>query len=169
MSARKTIKRHESLQPLSRCHFVGLAQSQWLRQTASFPSATVLNIMKGFLTTWDDWMANHCDDEERLLSPHMTSVQARRMCREHARLRELICRLRRNHAVAQPDLEGCQTLGKLVYEHIRWEESSLFNAIQKKSPGGHLAELDEQTHLLESRRPRRQLLVNHPGKIRRIA
>jgi hypothetical protein len=80
------LKRHATLQPLSREHMGGLIQARSLRQAADRERAKRLRAIASFLDAWRSEIRAHFDDEERLLLPLVSSPALReRLLDEHAR------------------------------------------------------------------------------------
>ncbi len=146
------LKRHESLQPFSRDHFIALRLARDLSAAALGDEATALNARQGFLAAWRLEIEAHFDEEERWLSPLMRPEETERMRGEHSRLRRL--------AVQEvvPEKEGelknwCAVVGRELHDHVRWEERVLFGAIQQRATPEQLQAVGRATAEIESRRP----------------
>lgn len=146
------MKRHAVLQPFSRDHNVGLVIA---RRLSERPDE---HAIRELVTIWDDEMRDHFEEEERLLIPLSESDHAARMIAEHRIIEGMI-------AKAQSEglsLDEIRTLGKLLGNHIRWEERVLFPALESNCS---LESIADATDSLEKRRadsrhsPRRAELV----------
>lgn len=149
------IKRHASLQPLSRDHYVGLVQAQHLVRSASNDRELQRRALGEFQVTWRDEIAVHFDDEERLLLnliPDPTDRQ--RLLDEHARLRTLADEVEAQ--MNEPHPAWIRTLGELLNDHIRWEERELFPKIESTASASELSHLTRETAAVEAARPRAQ-------------
>ncbi|MCL5769729.1 MAG: hemerythrin domain-containing protein [Planctomycetes bacterium] len=145
------LKRHVSLQPFSRDHFLGLTRARQLSQAAAAGASARIQAKKDMLAAWKAEIEAHFDEEERLLIPLMTPAWSARLGREHRAIRALV-------AAAQPDgpdmgATWCGELGRRLHDHIRWEERELFEAIQKSATSEQLAQLAAATAAMEKSRP----------------
>lgn len=145
------LKRHPSLQPFSREHMSGLVLARNLRRRP-LSDAERRAILADFARLWEQELAPHFADEERILLPVTPDESLKqRLLSEHARLRELAAAI--PSASAPRDAEHVmQRLGDQLEEHIRWEERVLFEAIQAHAPDA-LGALHAQTQALERDRP----------------
>jgi len=109
-----------------------------------------------FASAWHAEIAGHFDDEERLLLPLLTgNPLGGRLVAEHTTLRAHAARCL-NHPSAVANEPGTPaTIGRLLREHIRWEERDLFESIQREHPGA-LQELMGESSLIEQARPASQ-------------
>lgn len=143
------MKRHPSLEAFSRDHNVGLVLGRKLDLVADLDEANRKDAAQALLRYWADEMADHFADEERLLTPLIPAIEVRaRMAAEHRELADLVARLERGEI--EPELIG--RTGRLLSEHIRWEERSVFPAIEISATVAELKALGEQAELLEVRR-----------------
>ena len=125
MEQKKTIKRHEAMQPLSREHHQGLLLS-WKIRTGISKGVSVDRI-KGYL----DWyyiahLALHFQAEENYIFPILGNDHelVKKAISQHRRLERLFnstTELRKSVSLIEEELES----------HIRFEERILFNEIQK--------------------------------------
>ncbi len=89
--------RHVSLQPFSRDHYVGLVQAERLRkaadaQPADTPGSDAAARRKAvseFLDAWRQEIAEHFEDEERLLDALLTDPERTELHQQHHHLRAL--------------------------------------------------------------------------------
>jgi hemerythrin-like domain-containing protein len=148
------LKRHESLQPLSRDHYVGLVQAQHLIKSADATAADRAKALADFVRAWTAEISVHFSDEERLLPALVAGEPRERLHREHRALAELAEEARRRAAMADPDAEWVRELGRLLNDHIRWEERELFPLIERSASPAQLRELTQETDRIEQRRAR---------------
>ncbi len=145
------LHRHPALQPLSREHFNGLVQARRLRQAADGSADERRSAVDGFETAWLDEIAPHFDDEERLLGPLASRADAERLRAEHEVIRSLageVFALRE-----RCDSDRLRRLGHLLHDHIRWEERSLFPALQASIGDEDLERIAHATQRVEEERP----------------
>src|SRR5690606_29906121 len=83
------IERHEALAPFSRDHYTGLVQVQRLRKAADAGAAARLQAVVDFIEAWEHDIAQHFDDEERVLLDLLTETDRSRLLEEHATIRDL--------------------------------------------------------------------------------
>lgn len=135
-----------ALEPFSRDHNTGLLIGRGL-------SLGREGAVEGFLAAWNEELSDHFDEEERLLGPLASPELAQRLADEHRDIRNLI-----------PGLPGTASrLGEALELHIRWEERTLFPAIEVSATEEQLLALRKETDEVEMRRwpasPKRQELV----------
>ncbi len=148
------LKRHESLIPFSRDHYVGLVQAQHLIKSQGSDAAARRAAVADFLDVWAVEIEPHFQDEERLLAALMAAGDRVQFEEEHARLRALALEARHKRQQIDPESEWVKTLGQLLNDHIRWEERHLFPAIEKSASEEQLKALGEETRKFEAGRPR---------------
>lgn len=136
------MKRHPSLQPLSRDHNVALVLARHLERE---PNSQRL---REFIEIWNDEMEDHFFDEERLLLHYMTPDMGGRMIEEHMRIRQYATAAQRGMLCA----DDIVRLGGLLHSHVRWEERVLFPSIETAATEEDLALIAAQTGMLEERR-----------------
>lgn len=150
------MKRHPSLQPLSRDHNVALVLARHLEQEPN-PGR-----LREFLRVWEDEMNDHFFEEERVLLQHASPEHSARLMNEHGAIRQYAAAARRDML----DGSDIARLGGLIHDHVRWEERQLFPAIEASASDEDLAAIAHETALLEERRrfskhsPRRGELMN---------
>lgn len=147
------LKRHPSLQPLSRDHYVGLVQARHLVKAADGSSIDRRAAVAAFLDAWDAEIAEHFDDEERLLAPLADEAGRTRLLGEHDCLREMVSEARGRRRHVDPDASWVRSLGEMFNDHIRWEERELFPSIESTAHEG-LDALRPQAERIEASRPR---------------
>jgi iron-sulfur cluster repair protein YtfE (RIC family) len=146
--------RHEALHPFSRDHSVGLVLARRLVREES---------TEELLRGWDLELKDHFLKEETLLAPLIHNGALRlRFMDDHMRFEAFVDRIRGEATTRTLQIEA----GKLLADHIRWEERVLFPHIERVSSEAQLAELQQQTDLLEQSRsdnplePKRGLIVS---------
>ncbi len=147
------LKRHLTLQPLSREHMGGLIQARNLQLAASKKASVRRRAISGFAIVWQTEIMQHFDDEERLLLPLIDDPAMRdRLLNEHRSLRQLAKQCERDPDSVAQEPEAMRILGVMLYEHIRWEERVLFETIQRTHPAA-LAELVHESERIQEQRP----------------
>ncbi len=130
------IKRHESLQPLSREHHHGLLLCWKIRQ--GLQKEIALERIKAYVDWfWDMHLKFHFEVEEKHIFPilskeHPMVLQA---LDEHLQIKDLIL----NQSNTQQNLKS---LEKVLNDHIRFEERVLFNEIQNIATPAQLSEIN---------------------------
>jgi hypothetical protein len=147
------LKRHATLQPLSREHMGGLIQARNLQQAAGLDRAGRLRAIAGFLDAWRSEIRAHFDDEERLLLLLVNSPALReRLLDEHGTLRRVAEECERDPEAVASDAELVRRIGVRLHDHIRWEEREFFEAVQRDHPEA-LAALASEASFIEEQRP----------------
>jgi hemerythrin-like domain-containing protein len=157
------LKRHESLQPLSRDHYVGLVQAQHLIKSADATAADRAKALADFVQAWAAEISVHFSDEERLLPELVAGEPGARLRREHAALVELAEEARRRLAMSDPGAAWVRALGQSLNDHIRWEERELFPLIERSASAEQLRELTRETDRIEHSRARNVRRPNSSG------
>lgn len=133
----KPIKRHESLQPLSREHHHGLLLCWKIRQ--GLQKEIALERIKAYVDWfWDIHLKFHFEVEEKYIfsilpNKHPMVQQA---LDEHLQIKDLI--LNQNNTQ-----QNLKKLEKVLNDHIRFEERVLFNEIQNIATPAQLSEIDQ--------------------------
>jgi hemerythrin-like domain-containing protein len=150
------IKRHDSLKPLSRDHYVGLVQARQLIQAAERSEQLRRSILNEFLAQWQNELHPHLLDEERLLLPLVVDPDMEARLRgDHAALRSAVAKaMNVVETAATPDCDSLRKLGELLHDHIRWEERELFPLIERTASQEDMRALSTHTTKLESIRSR---------------
>ncbi len=139
MSDTKPLKRHASLQPLSREHHHGLLLGWKIRTGLS------KGVAPERIKAYSDWffenhLSPHFEVEERYIFPILGGNEhpmVKRALREHRRLRRLFA--------ATEDLgKHLSLMEEELTAHIRYEERVLFNEVQAVA---NLEQLGEIEHL----------------------
>jgi mannose-6-phosphate isomerase-like protein (cupin superfamily) len=137
------MKRHPSLEPFSRDHNVGLVLA---RRLSEQPEQA--NSLGEFLAAWHDELEDHFHEEERLLLPWCDPESRDRMVGDHRSIADLASRAEKEELPR----DEVQRLGQLLNDHIRWEERSLFPALERDLDEAQLQAIGSDTADLEARR-----------------
>jgi hemerythrin-like domain-containing protein len=145
-----SLKRHPALQPFSREHLTGLFhahQLMWLSNGRA--RADLLTTVANFKKAWEDEIALHFAEEERLFSDlPVTAESLGKLRREHDAIRELTTLL----FLANPDDQKlCLRFGQMLTDHIRWEERQFYPEIEQALSEDALAALGEETRQIDER------------------
>jgi len=116
------MKRQPALIPLSREHHDALSYARRAIAASGGPAAA--DARQHTLTFWDDCIAAHLAEEERVLLPALDAAGAQREAAvalaHHQELRALTARLR------DGDLAALAAWGDAMHKHVRYEERELF-------------------------------------------
>ncbi len=124
------IKRHPTLQPLSREHFGGLLLVRRLREAAGAgDEAARLHAAELLAAAWAAEIEAHFADEELLVGPFISDQDKARLIEEHRSLERRIAMI--NHEHTAPSPAWLDETATLLEQHIRWEERELFPAAEK--------------------------------------
>ncbi len=137
MSDTKPLKRHASLQPLSREHHHGLLLSWKIRTGLS------KGVAPERIKAYSDWffvnhLLPHFEVEERHVFPVLGGKEhpmVMRALREHRRLKRLF-------AAADDLTKHLSLIEEELTAHIRFEERVLFNEVQAIASPEQLAEIE---------------------------
>lgn len=140
MEKKKPIKRHEALKPLSREHHHGLLLCWKIRQGLKF------GIEPARMKNYTDWFKQqylypHFKAEEDFVFPVLgnENEMVRKALAEHRRLKRLFDQdedILKALSLIEEELDG----------HIRFEERTLFNEIQKVASPEQFNEIEEKHH-----------------------
>jgi len=127
------MKRIPALQPLSREHHTALTLAKACERAAqSRDEERVGKTCQRVLQAFSDELEPHFQIEEQSLLPLLRSAGntalEQRTLEDHRQLRALLSGLRRN------DIETLGSFGKLLTEHVRFEERELFPAPEHLMP-----------------------------------
>ncbi len=132
------MKRAEALQPLSRDHLKSLLAAKRLRNATDAAVAG-----QDFLAFWESEGRHHFRVEEEVLLPGwalhcpVDRVAVARMLEEHLSIRRAALRA----AGAEASLEELRDLGRLLDDHVRFEERELFPMVEQALEPDDLARL----------------------------
>lgn len=122
------MKRAEALQPLSRDHLKSLLAAKRLRNATDAAAAA-----QDFLKFWQAEGRCHFRVEEEVLLPGwalhcaVNRVAVARMLEEHLAIRRGALRA----AAEEASLEELRELGRLLDDHVRFEERELFPMVEE--------------------------------------
>ncbi len=148
------LTRHEALAPFSRDHYIGLVRAHHLIKSADADAVARRKAIAEFIDGFDHEIADHFDDEERLLIDLLDAAHRKRLIAEHRTLRELADQARQLRHQVDPDPERVRQIGQAFDDHIRWEERELFQHIQSTLSEAQLRVLQGHTAPIEQSRPR---------------
>ncbi|MFB4168377.1 hemerythrin domain-containing protein [Virgibacillus sp. JSM 102003] len=150
MTNRKGIKRHESLQPLSRHHMIGLHLALKLKRAGTDESLLTKEEIKQEVDEfWNPNGQQHFREEEEFLLPayaqyeNVEQPEIIEMLLEHVKIRAQMDNLINAKDVS---LDVMHELGMLLEAHIRKEERVIFPMIEKALPEKKLHELAPYLH-----------------------
>lgn len=137
MKSKQPLKRDSALVPLSREHHKGLILAQLLKSDApdykSLPSDNAGKVAFA-KKTYEEILKGHFEKEESWLIPlslktgKLLASMASRILKEHAVIREKIDQLHDQSS------SGClDELGRLLAQHIRFEEREWFQELQAQA------------------------------------
>lgn len=141
------MKRAEALRPLSREHQGALAVAKRLSEaTDRDPAAAAL------LEFWQADGRRHFRIEEEVLLPGWAAVAevdrvgVERMLREHLEIRRQVLRTE----AGEIELRELNALGRLLHDHVRFEERELFVAVEDALDEAALARLAAAIEVAEA-------------------
>lgn len=147
---RRGIKRHESLQPLSRHHMVALHLALKLSRAGTDKSQLTNEELKQEVQTfWVPDGRDHFREEEEILLTAFAKYAAidRKevidMLLEHVQIRALIDTILNMEEI---DTSVLHELGEILEDHVRKEERIVFPMIEKALPEKVLVELAPYLH-----------------------
>jgi hemerythrin-like domain-containing protein len=132
------MKRDEALRPLSREHLNALHAAKVLREGNDLAAVTEV-----FLDFWENEGRGHFRIEEEVLLPRWARYAevdrsgVARMLEEHLAIRREALRLK----AGEVSMEQARDLGRLLHDHVRFEERELFPLIEEALDAAGLAEL----------------------------
>jgi len=149
VSKKRGIKRHDSLQPLSRHHMIGLHVALKLSRAGTDKSRISLEeILQDAEDFWVPDGKEHFREEEEILLPAYAQYAdihdplITEMLLEHVLIRSQMEQLLL-HKLSLPQM---RELGTLLDAHIRQEERVIFPMIEKALPEEALIELAPYLH-----------------------
>lgn len=132
------MKRAEALRPLSREHLDALLAAKRLSEAGDLEEA-----QQAFLGFWESDGRRHFRVEEEVLLPswakhaEVDRPGVARMLDEHLAIRREALRL----AAGESSLEEARELGRLLHDHVRFEERQLFPIVEAALDAAGLADL----------------------------
>jgi len=146
--AHPPIKRHPSLQPLSRHHFQGLVIAQnLLRVGTESDSLAIMDVRSDLADFWSSGGRDHFREEEEVLLPvyaryaQLDRPEISEMLLEHIRIRSFVDQIVNRHVESAAVMHE---LGVLLRDHIRKEERVIFPMIEAALPADELERLGTQ-------------------------
>lgn len=137
------MKRHPTLRDLSRDHHHGLAQARRLKRAKA---KDAIETAQQFLDFWQRELTRHFRAEEEVLLPYYARHVAAddedvvHMLTDHVSIRRAVL-----DVACRPSGEGLKDvlneLGKLLEEHIRFEERVLFPKVESALTAEEMATL----------------------------
>ncbi len=135
------MKRHPSLHPLSEHHHHALVQALEIRRAAELPeaqrAAALRRAAQIFLRFWRQTGRKHFREEEEVLLPAYArrirlddDSAVMRMLADHATVRGWVEELEAALAAKRPVETVLVALGRLLHDHVRWEEEQVFPRIE---------------------------------------
>ena len=141
------MKRAEALRPLSREHLGALLAAKKLREAEDIGEAT-----QSLLEFWRNDGQRHFRIEEEVLLPiwalhaEVDRAGVERMLDEHLRIRRETLRLE----AGDLSLEEAHEMGRLLHDHVRFEERRLFPLIEEGLDAESLEQLAEAIEQAEA-------------------
>ena len=138
----ETVKRHPALVPLSEQHHHELAHAKRLLRAAGSGPEERLAVASAYVDAFFAETVEHFRREEEILFPlylrHAGSTPVlERILREHMELHGLVRALRAEAAAGDIPPETLRTVGELLHDHVRVEESELFEEIERIVPAAN--------------------------------
>lgn len=169
------MKRHPGLQPLSRHHHFALVRALELRRAAEAPAAEqaarLQETARAFLEFWQHDGKTHFREEEEVLLPAYARVTAldadadvQRMLAQHEQIRALAAHLEAALASGTNLQPLAGELGRLLQEHVRLEEETIFPRIEQTLGEDALRAAGAQLTELHPRRPASGKPLSPPSK-----
>jgi hemerythrin-like domain-containing protein len=157
------LKRHPRLHPLSQHHHFALIQALGMRRATEMPAekrdAVVARQADKFLTFWHKTGIIHFREEEEVLLPayaRFTRLDqdpgVMRMLADHAEIRAIVRDFEQRRSEKLP-IESAELarLGKLLHDHIRFEENEVYPRIERVMGEENLSEMGRGLTRLHSK------------------
>jgi hypothetical protein len=160
MDSKKT-KRHPSLQPLSRDHGIGLVCAQHGHKAVRASERDRVRLAEQIRAASRDVILSYLEDEQRVLSPVISNGALRAQFQQHHNnVRTLINELDQLESAVDPGLGLMASVASSLDAYIRWEENSLFPALEQTLNGEELSKLCGLTASIEAGRSRPTQLLH---------
>lgn len=147
---KRGIKRHVSLQPLSRHHMVALHLALKLRRAGTAESRlTLKEIHEEVIDFWQSDGQRHFREEEEIVLPtyakyaSINTPEIIELLLEHVKIRSLFEQI---VDATKINTETMHELGILLDHHVRKEERVIFPMIEKALPEKVLAKIAPYLH-----------------------
>lgn len=144
------LKRHPTLQPLSREHFAGLVLARRLREAAAGDRDARARAARLLARAWTEELEAHFADEELIVAPFVSDHQKARLIEEHRSLERRAAMVEHEHTA--PAAEWLTETADMLERHIRWEERELFPEAERAGAQG-LDILAHEADRIEQQRP----------------
>jgi len=142
------MKRHPSLKKLSSDHHHGLVYSKELILAKGKARTDAEVIFETFSHFFNGELRDHFAEEENYLIPYFKkNPLIERMQTEHKNMKTAFEVLKKGIDLS----EGLSALGKMLYDHIRFEEKELFPMIEKTLSASALDEIGKKINSSENR------------------
>ncbi|MBX9571780.1 MAG: hypothetical protein K2X77_23005 [Candidatus Obscuribacterales bacterium] len=149
------LKRHLSLQPLSRDHGIGLVCAQRLHKAVRASETDRLRLSEQIRAVFENLIGSYLEDEQRVLSPVIHDNTLREEFQQrHNNVRSLTKALDQLDPAQDPGLGLLSRIADALDEYVRWEEHSLFPAIEQSLDAEQMQQLSEATASIEALRSR---------------
>lgn len=140
MSNKKPIKRNENLVVFSHEHHHGLVFCTRLKKAGKTDEKTICSFVKDF---WENDLSDHFEREERILLPLLWDNEiTKQFLAEHDQIKTRIQRILNNKNKTLVD--DAITLSKLINDHIRFEERTMFPWLEKVLTPEELRKVGEE-------------------------
>lgn len=137
MEERKPVRRSPELTPLSHDHHDALLFVWKLRQGVK--NGTNMIRIAGYITWyWQNHLQQHFELEENILASHfpLTDPLFSKMMEDHTIIRGLV-----DTAKINPATDIISRLADTIYDHVRFEERTLFPYAEKELAGEQLQKI----------------------------
>jgi hypothetical protein len=150
-----SIKRHPSLQPISRDHGVGLVFAQRLHKAIRASRQDRERLAEQMKAICRDLVLQYLGDEESVLSGLIHDRELlEQFHAKHTAVRAVIEKLQNTDFRVEPEMGLLSRISDALDEYVRWEERILFPAIESNAGEEELARLSELTAAIELHRAR---------------
>ena len=158
---RSILKRHPSLQPLSRDHGIGLVCAQHGHKAVRASEHDRLRLAEQIRAASRDVILSYLEDEQRVLSPVIADETLRAEFQQHHNsVRKLINELDQLEPGIDPGLGLMASVASSLDAYVRWEENSLFPALEQTLNPDALNKLSGLTASIEAGRSRPTQLLH---------
>ncbi len=138
-------RRHEALIQFSRDHTLALAVAKHLMESAEKLAHDRRSAISELSSAWQTDLAEHFDEEERLLIPLIHDAgQVEKLRKEHEIVRAYVS-MARMFADDDVDPSWTRAAGTMLRNHVRWEERELFPAIEQSASFDELQHVEKLT------------------------
>lgn len=154
------LKRHPSLQDLSRDHHHALIQAHLLRESTRGEEGArpPEEMASEFLQFWEQDAGPHFREEEEVLLPiyarHVVpsqDEQVLQMLDDHAWFRDVVFELRRKVDAGEDVRELVGDIGRRLHDHARLEERHIFERMQEVMTEKDLVDVGERSRAFRER------------------